>query len=99
MPGTAPTENALEVCLRPKTWARWGTQKWDLAQTFAASVPKTALEGLPGVKAAKAYGRDGARVRELAETGTCGGEVQGAVPRMRHDGVCLTTVRLATARL
>lgn len=37
MPGTAPTENALEVCLRPKTWARWGTQKWDLAQTFAAS--------------------------------------------------------------
>ena len=35
----------------------------------------------------------------MGGNGDVRGPVQGAVPRMRHDGVCLTTVRLATARL
>ena len=52
MPGTAPTENALEVCLRPKTWARWGTQKWDLAQTFAASTVGKPCKADSGTEAA-----------------------------------------------
>ena len=65
--------------------------KKDLARSGS---PRPILQDLP--YAGQVRAAEGRGVGEgIGGNGDVRGPVQGAVPRMRHDGVCLTTVRLA----